>query len=193
MRRHGIRAIMARPRRVRTTDSRHDFPIAANLLKRNFIAPRRSGSGFAEIGRNCFAWALRKACSEAREAEAFWSNSHLGKSRAHRSPAGLISRADHIECFPQWNAEVAASSPTPSISRAVHQASLYTTTAAEPDRRARTPKDLFRGPKLSYLARKAALCGLRAALAFSHLRGPYTLLMTLAIRLPLQSKGAPFH
>src|SRR6266404_5744418 len=31
MRRHGIRAIMARPRRVRTTDSRHDLPIAANL------------------------------------------------------------------------------------------------------------------------------------------------------------------
>jgi hypothetical protein len=29
---------MARPRRVRTTDSRHDFPIAPNLLERNFIA-----------------------------------------------------------------------------------------------------------------------------------------------------------
>jgi pimeloyl-ACP methyl ester carboxylesterase len=28
MRHHGIRAIMARPRRVRTTDSRHDLPIA---------------------------------------------------------------------------------------------------------------------------------------------------------------------
>ncbi len=28
MRRHGIRAIMAPPRRVRTTDSRHDLPIA---------------------------------------------------------------------------------------------------------------------------------------------------------------------
>jgi putative transposase len=38
MRRHGIRAIMARPRRVRTTDSRHDLPIAPNLLDRNFIA-----------------------------------------------------------------------------------------------------------------------------------------------------------
>jgi transposase InsO family protein len=43
MRRHGIRAIMARPRRVRTTDSLHDFPIAANLLERNFTvaAPNR--------------------------------------------------------------------------------------------------------------------------------------------------------
>jgi putative transposase len=38
MRHHGIRAIMARPRRVRTTDSRHDFPIAPNLLERSFIA-----------------------------------------------------------------------------------------------------------------------------------------------------------
>jgi hypothetical protein len=38
MRRRGIRAIMARPRRVRTHDSRHGFPIAANLLERNFIA-----------------------------------------------------------------------------------------------------------------------------------------------------------
>ena len=38
MRRQGIRAIMARPRRVRTTDSRHDFPIAPNLIERNFSA-----------------------------------------------------------------------------------------------------------------------------------------------------------
>jgi putative transposase len=38
MRRHGIRAIMARPYRVRTTDSRHDLPIAPNLLERNFTA-----------------------------------------------------------------------------------------------------------------------------------------------------------
>ena len=38
MRRHGIRAIMARPRRARTTDSRHDNPIAPNLLNRNFSA-----------------------------------------------------------------------------------------------------------------------------------------------------------
>ena len=38
MHRHGIRAIIARPRRMRTTDSRHDFPIAPNLLDRNFTA-----------------------------------------------------------------------------------------------------------------------------------------------------------
>jgi len=42
-RRHGIRAIMARPRRVRTTDSSHDHPIAPNLLERNFT-PDRDGA-----------------------------------------------------------------------------------------------------------------------------------------------------
>jgi transposase InsO family protein len=49
MRRHGIRAIMARPRRARTTDSRHDFPIAPNLLDRNFIAPAPNRIWLADI------------------------------------------------------------------------------------------------------------------------------------------------
>jgi transposase InsO family protein len=45
MRHNGIRAIMARPRRVRTTDSRHDLPIAPNLLVETSLPPRRTGSG----------------------------------------------------------------------------------------------------------------------------------------------------
>src|SRR5882672_3852191 len=49
MRRHGIRAIMARPRRVRTTDSRHDFPIAPNLLDRNFTAAAPNRIWLADI------------------------------------------------------------------------------------------------------------------------------------------------
>ena len=36
MRRAGIRGLAALPRRTRTTDSRHDYPIAPNLLGRNF-------------------------------------------------------------------------------------------------------------------------------------------------------------
>jgi putative transposase len=47
--RHGIRAIMARPRRVRTTDSRHDQPIAPNLLDRNFIAAAPNRIWLADI------------------------------------------------------------------------------------------------------------------------------------------------
>jgi putative transposase len=49
MRRHGIRAIMARPRRVRTTDSRHNLPIAPNLLERNFIAAAPNRIWLADI------------------------------------------------------------------------------------------------------------------------------------------------
>jgi hypothetical protein len=49
MRHHGIRAIMARPRRVRTTDSRHDLPIAPNLLDRNFSAAAPSRIWHADI------------------------------------------------------------------------------------------------------------------------------------------------
>jgi putative transposase len=49
MRRHGIRAIMARPRRVRTTDSRHDLPIAPNLLDRNFTATAPNRIWLADI------------------------------------------------------------------------------------------------------------------------------------------------
>jgi putative transposase len=49
MRRHGIRAIMARPRRVRTTDSRHDLPIAPNLLERNFVATALNQIWLADI------------------------------------------------------------------------------------------------------------------------------------------------
>ncbi|HET7090169.1 MAG TPA: IS3 family transposase [Anaerolineae bacterium] len=49
MRRHGIRAIMARPRRVRTTDSRHDLPIAPNLLDRDFTATAPNRIWLADI------------------------------------------------------------------------------------------------------------------------------------------------
>jgi putative transposase len=49
MRHHGIRAIMARPRRVRTTDSRHGFPIAPNLLDRDFTASAPNRIWLADI------------------------------------------------------------------------------------------------------------------------------------------------
>ena len=49
MRCHGIRAIMAKPRRCRTTDSGHGFPIAPNLLGRNFSAAARNQIWLADI------------------------------------------------------------------------------------------------------------------------------------------------
>jgi putative transposase len=49
MRHHGIRAIMARPRWVRTTNSRHNLPIAPNLLDRNFVAAAPNQVWLADI------------------------------------------------------------------------------------------------------------------------------------------------
>ena len=49
MRRHGIRAIMAPPRRVRTTDSRHGLPIAPDLIARDFTAPAPNRIWLADI------------------------------------------------------------------------------------------------------------------------------------------------
>lgn len=49
MRRHGIRAIMAPPRRVRTTDSRHNLPIAPNLIVRDFTAAAPNRVWLADI------------------------------------------------------------------------------------------------------------------------------------------------
>src|ERR1700755_1227321 len=49
MRHHGIRAIMARPRRVRTADSRHDLPIPPKLLDRNCTATAPNRIWLADI------------------------------------------------------------------------------------------------------------------------------------------------
>ncbi len=49
MHRHGIRAIMTPPRRVRTTDSRHDLPIAPNLVEREFTAAAPNRVWLADI------------------------------------------------------------------------------------------------------------------------------------------------
>jgi transposase InsO family protein len=49
MHRHGVRAIMGRPQRVRTTDSRHDLPIAPNLLDREFTASAPNRVWLADI------------------------------------------------------------------------------------------------------------------------------------------------
>ena len=38
MRRHGVRGFIAQRCRVQTTDSRHAFPVAPNLLERKFSA-----------------------------------------------------------------------------------------------------------------------------------------------------------
>ena len=49
MRHVGIRGLAALPRRARTTDSRHDYPIAPNRLARNFQAARPNQVWLADL------------------------------------------------------------------------------------------------------------------------------------------------
>ena len=49
MRRHGIRALAGWRFRPCTTDSRHDLPVAPNLLKQDFSASRRDTAWLADI------------------------------------------------------------------------------------------------------------------------------------------------
>ncbi len=49
MRRAGICGLAALPRRTRTTDSRHDYPIAPNLLGRNFTTTQPNRVWLADI------------------------------------------------------------------------------------------------------------------------------------------------
>ena len=49
MRVHGVRGLVARPRRVCTTNSRHAFPVAPNLLDRQFTASRPNQVWLADL------------------------------------------------------------------------------------------------------------------------------------------------
>jgi transposase InsO family protein len=86
MRHHGIRAIMARPRRVRTTDSRHDLPIAPNLLGRNFFAAAPNRIWLADI-----------TYVETDQAGSIWPPSWT--STAAGSSAGRASMSRKADCY----------------------------------------------------------------------------------------------
>jgi len=49
MRQAGLRGLVALPRRTRTTDSRHAYPIAPNRLGRNFVANRPGQVWLADL------------------------------------------------------------------------------------------------------------------------------------------------
>ena len=49
MRRAGLRGLAALPRRTRTTDSRHNYPIAPNRLARNFVTARAGQVWLADL------------------------------------------------------------------------------------------------------------------------------------------------
>jgi hypothetical protein len=63
---------------------------------------------FADIGRNCFAWALRQAWAEAREATRLAAIPTEVKAGRIETLHGLIQRASYIDSGPHWKAAITA-------------------------------------------------------------------------------------
>lgn len=63
---------------------------------------------FADIGRRCFAWALRQAWVEAREAARVAALSPAIKAERIETLQTLIARAGYIDSGPQWKATIGA-------------------------------------------------------------------------------------
>jgi hypothetical protein len=63
---------------------------------------------FADIGRDCFAWALRKAWIEAREAARVAALSPVAKVERIETLQGLIVHAGFIDSGPRWKETITA-------------------------------------------------------------------------------------
>jgi transposase InsO family protein len=133
MRRYGIRAIMAPPRRVRTTDSRHELPIAPNLVARDFTAKAPNRVWLADItyiptaegwlylaavmdlfSRKIVGWAMRD------HMQVELASSALTMAVRQRQPgAGLIHHSDRGVQYAShgYRAALAGARITASMSR----------------------------------------------------------------------------
>lgn len=63
---------------------------------------------FSDICRKCFAWALRQAWVEAREAARIAALSPAVKAERIETLHALIDRAGYIDSGPQWKATISA-------------------------------------------------------------------------------------
>jgi hypothetical protein len=63
---------------------------------------------FSDIGRPCFAWALKQAWVEAREAARVAALSPASKADRIATLETLISRAGYIDHGPTWKATITA-------------------------------------------------------------------------------------
>jgi hypothetical protein len=63
---------------------------------------------FADIGRHCFAWSLKQAWVEAREAARVAALSPTAKAERIETLKVLIAHAGYIDCGPQWKATISA-------------------------------------------------------------------------------------
>lgn len=133
MRVHGVQGLLARPRRVRTTDSRHAFPVAPDLLERRFSASRPNqvwladltyiptGQGWLYLAavmdlhtRRIVGWAMR----DHLRAELATAALTMAVQRQHPEP-GLIQHSDRgvqYACT-SYQAALAEAGVRPSMSR----------------------------------------------------------------------------
>jgi putative transposase len=133
MRRAGLRGLAALPRRTRTTDSRHNYPIAPNRLARNFTAQKPNqvwladltyiptGQGWLYLAaildvctRKIVGWSMRDTLHTEIASEAL-----VMSLERQRPGAGLIHHSDRgIQYAAEAYRQVlAAANITPSMSR----------------------------------------------------------------------------
>ena len=63
---------------------------------------------FSDIGRKCFAWALRQAWVEAKAAARVAAMTSEAKAERLETLQGLIQHAGYIDSGPQWKATIRA-------------------------------------------------------------------------------------
>jgi hypothetical protein len=63
---------------------------------------------FSDIGRKCFAWALRQAWVEAREAARVAAMTPTAKAERIETLQALVARAGYIDHGPTWRATISA-------------------------------------------------------------------------------------
>ena len=91
MRQAGLRGLAALPRRTRTTDSRHTYPIAPNRLGRNFLTSRPGQVWLADLTSSPLAKAGFTSppywiCIPARSSAGRCARPCMAKSPCRRSP-----------------------------------------------------------------------------------------------------------
>jgi hypothetical protein len=84
--------------------------IQRDAMRRAWVIFRRTYNfpqiKFSDIGRKCFAWALRRAWVEAREAARVAALSPVAKADCIATLQSLIAYAGYIDSGPQWKATI---------------------------------------------------------------------------------------
>jgi hypothetical protein len=75
------------------------------IFRQTYLYPQIK---FSDIGRKCFAWALRQAWGEAREAARVAAMTPAAKADRIETLQYLIACAGYIDSGPQWKATIRA-------------------------------------------------------------------------------------